>query len=475
MKRYCKILQPIILLIFIGSSSLKSQWELPIAISDSLSNNTNPILYLYAKPINDILMIWEKSFDSTATSIHYKYLSPISSQITLLDQENVHFKNPNIMEGTLELNSQFYLFYETTQNGINEIYYLKYLNSGEFSDPIPFFTQTINIEQMHASGRIITWIQNGNVVFSERKYSNGIGYFTVPKVMDSDSCRQPISNDGIIAWIKTFKDSSQIRYSQYSYANYEWETPRIISSEGFCSNITFSNDEMGSNYMTWESYDEISNVFIADLWDDHVQKIDLFSQINKFDPAIYTIRKITKRSFLNLFPNLIAFVLDTLGTEIFANIDENYENFFNISNNSFIDRNPYFSPTHENSVLLIWESNVNDHWQLFMSKSYFTLGSVNQHDIIPQNINLYQNYPNPFNIETQIKYSVKIPSNIRLSIYNIMGKEIKILSDGMKLQGDYLVKWDGTDKNDYKVTTGVYFVILKSDKYSLCNKLLLLK
>ena len=474
MRRYYKIL-PYTILLFIGSSILKAQWESPISISDSLSNNTNPTLYLYAKPSNEILMVWEKSFDSTSTSIYYRNLSPISSQIALLDQENVHFKNPHILEGTLELNSQFYLFYETNQNGINEIYYLKYLNSGEFSEPIPLFTQTINIEQMHTSDRIITWIQNGNVVFSERKYSNGIGYFTEPKVMDSDSCRQPISINDIISWIKTFNDSSQIRYSQYSYANYEWETPRIISSEGFCSDITLSNDEMGSNYITWESYDEISNVFIADLLDAQVQKIDLFSQINKFDPAIYTVPKITKRSFLNLFPNLIAFVLDTLGTEIYANVDENFENFLNITNNSFVDRNPCFFPTHENSVLLLWESNVNDHWQLFMSKSYYTLGSVNQNEIMPQNINLYNNYPNPFNNKTQIKYSVRIPSEIRLSIYNTIGKEIKILSKGVKLQGDYIVKWDGTDKNDDKVTTGVYFVILKSDRYRLCNKLLLLK
>jgi hypothetical protein len=243
---------------------------------------------------------------------------------------------------------------------------------------------------------------------------------------------------------------------------------------------------MSGIYMTWESYNEISGVLLANLWDAQVQKIDIFSQINKFDPAIYTVPKITnkssitvnnirKGSFLNLFPNLIAFVLDTLGTEIYANVDENFEVFSNISNNSSIDRNPSFFPSHENSVYMIWESNINNHWQLFMSKSYYTLGSVKQNEIIPKNINLYQNYPNPFNTETQIKYTVRIASNIRLSIYNIMGNEIKILSDGLKLQGDYTVKWDGTDKNNNKVTTGVYFLILKSDKYALCNKLLLIK
>lgn len=62
-----------------------------------------------------------------------------------------------------------------------------------------------------------------------------------------------------------------------------------------------------------------------------------------------------------------------------------------------------------------------------------------------------------------------------MSNYNTTGEEIKVLSKGIKLSGDFTVNWNGTDKNNYPVTTGVYFVVVKSNEYRFCNKLLLIK
>ena len=79
--------------------------------------------------------------------------------------------------------------------------------------------------------------------------------------------------------------------------------------------------------------------------------------------------------------------------------------------------------------------------------------------IVPSSINLYQNYPNPFNPETTIKFDVPKAEFISLKVYDITGKEMKNLFEGVKDAGSYQLKFDGTAMNSgiyfYRLTTGV--------------------
>jgi hypothetical protein len=83
---------------------------------------------------------------------------------------------------------------------------------------------------------------------------------------------------------------------------------------------------------------------------------------------------------------------------------------------------------------------------------------------------LQQNYPNPFNISTTIKYQIPFQSNVTLKLYDILGREVSILVDEQKSPGRYKV--DFTENN---LSTGVYFYTLRTDNYSLTNKMILLK
>ncbi|MCB9247597.1 MAG: T9SS type A sorting domain-containing protein [Ignavibacteriales bacterium] len=89
--------------------------------------------------------------------------------------------------------------------------------------------------------------------------------------------------------------------------------------------------------------------------------------------------------------------------------------------------------------------------------------------------NLNQNFPNPFNLSTQINYSINKLSNIEISIYDVLGRRIKILFDGEKSAGEYRTFWNGIDENGDVVNSGVYFIILKSSEYSISRKIVLLK
>jgi hypothetical protein len=88
---------------------------------------------------------------------------------------------------------------------------------------------------------------------------------------------------------------------------------------------------------------------------------------------------------------------------------------------------------------------------------------------------LHQNYPNPFNPQTTIKYHLPRSSKVVLNIYNIMGQKIKTLVNDLQFTGFQSVTWDGTDKNDREVASGVYFYRVKTDYSQETKKMVLLK
>jgi hypothetical protein len=69
----------------------------------------------------------------------------------------------------------------------------------------------------------------------------------------------------------------------------------------------------------------------------------------------------------------------------------------------------------------------------------------------PEEFRLHQNYPNPFNPTTVISYQVPVVSDMRLAVYDMLGREVKILVDEKKPAGTHTVMFDGTD-----FSSGVY-------------------
>jgi hypothetical protein len=85
-------------------------------------------------------------------------------------------------------------------------------------------------------------------------------------------------------------------------------------------------------------------------------------------------------------------------------------------------------------------------------------------------------YPNPCNPVTHIKFNVPKQSMITLNIYNLQGKLIRSLVSDTKTQGNYEVKWNGTNSNDQPVGNGVYlYQLTSSTGYSKTEKIILLK
>ncbi len=94
---------------------------------------------------------------------------------------------------------------------------------------------------------------------------------------------------------------------------------------------------------------------------------------------------------------------------------------------------------------------------------------------------LEPNYPNPFNAVTAIVYNLPNagaqPAPVRLVVYNILGQEIKSLTDERQQPGRHIAYWDGTDQRGQPVASGVYFYRLEVSgiEFVKSGKMILMK
>ena len=111
---------------------------------------------------------------------------------------------------------------------------------------------------------------------------------------------------------------------------------------------------------------------------------------------------------------------------------------------------------------------------VYSNKSNQELGIITEvnrnNKIIPNKIKLHQNFPNPFNPKTNIEYELPSESEIKISVYDIYGRELQVLENGVKSAGSYHLQFNGTD-----LSSGVYYCKLDAMNKSQTIKLVLMK
>jgi hypothetical protein len=88
---------------------------------------------------------------------------------------------------------------------------------------------------------------------------------------------------------------------------------------------------------------------------------------------------------------------------------------------------------------------------------------------------LGNNFPNPFNPATKIAYQLNKPAQVRLSIYDITGREVNRLIDQHQNVGQYQIDWNSNDQGGQKMASGMYFARLSVDNESVTRKMVMAK
>jgi len=121
-----------------------------------------------------------------------------------------------------------------------------------------------------------------------------------------------------------------------------------------------------------------------------------------------------------------------------------------------------------------WWSDDNISWQKpSVFGTAMLIGEVPDdvdNDVQPGEFGLAQNYPNPFNPTTTIQFNLAQKSNVKLTVYDVLGNEIATLVNDLRQAGANTVQFDGSN-----LSSGVYFYTLETATEVITNKMMLMK
>jgi len=106
---------------------------------------------------------------------------------------------------------------------------------------------------------------------------------------------------------------------------------------------------------------------------------------------------------------------------------------------------------------------------LFDNLSFNNVTSVNALSL-PNNYSLSQNYPNPFNPATIIKYEIPLPSNVKIEIFDLLGKNIETLVNKEQSAGSYKIYF-----NANKLSSGIYLYKITASNFIQTKKMILIR
>jgi Secretion system C-terminal sorting domain len=210
-----------------------------------------------------------------------------------------------------------------------------------------------------------------------------------------------------------------------------------------------------------------------------------------FDPIQVTTGEIgTGGANAEAYEDVLIKVVNVTVTDPFPDSPGNYGEF-EINDNS--------GPVRVDDAFTAFNGNLDSTFQLgdtieeLIGVHYY---SFNDYKILPRNNNdiighvtgienksaqivhkfdLAQNYPNPFNPVTQIKFNVPKANLVKVMVFDILGRQVKMLYNEVAPAGNHTVIWDATDEGGNIVGSGIYFYQLQSENIKLSKKMILLK
>ncbi len=156
---------------------------------------------------------------------------------------------------------------------------------------------------------------------------------------------------------------------------------------------------------------------------------------------------------------------------------------------SFTAVDSMFTPREQHTATILLDGNV------LVTGGYSTSSTINLAEVYlvdttvvegidhelshqlaaPQSFKLFANYPNPFNPKTNIQIQLPLSANVRLSVYNIIGKKVRTLADHQFNAGTHSISWNGLDDNGKPVSSGIYLYVMESNGYRDTKKMMLIK
>jgi|GEM_PF-5691150 len=223
--------------------------------------------------------------------------------------------------------------------------------------------------------------------------------------------------------------------------------------------------------MVWDRLRNISRLDIRDIPIPMYFDFDLKLEVLAEQKVKLTWRKIDKAQYyvVNHFDNL-----DLLG-------NPRMSDFINVRDTTL--EKIVFSETRFFHVMAVLENGKCTNWSEVVKYppeekregAPIISGMEEAGEEIPDKFELYPLYPNPFNSSTTVRYDLPLPARVRIRVFNIRGQVVRSLFDGNQKPGVHRIIWDGRDHYNRLVPSGVYFVLIETEKFRRLRKCVLLR
>ncbi len=478
-KDFCGVFISVFLLIAIIFTpdiiySQNYTWKTPQPVTDSLSNNRNPVIgYTDYVDGPGYYVFWERSTDTLSTDIFVKNIYSSDDPQPFIFEGDFHYQNPQFIGNSdyYPVDSLFYLVFESDELGNKDIFVIQ-ASPSTTSELVAVSIDPLDDNHMRCNSMgSIVWENNGRIMFSAIDDLHSSNWsLTSPVIISDSNCYNPVISCSAgwygreyIAWEQHSDSTISIVYSTKEVFDSLWSDPLILYDSAMNRNVRFNNDfwNMGMPLLVWDHEENGIFKIMGYGFEDQDFFTSDFSQSIPFCPTTLPVEFLVSE-FHDL--SFIAFEwIDEGYSDILVSdepwISQEIGYYVNISESLQVDRNPQLYEgldySYYKDVILIWESNRADNWQLWSSIYTMPMGGVADNASNSFNVKAY---PNPFATSTTIRFELDGNFKIQMTIFNSIGELVYQFEDRFEA-GNHTVKWSPSH-----LPAGLYYAVLRNEE-----------
>ncbi len=437
--------------------SYNDKFSEPIFIANNGGDNKNPIGVAPSTPYSQQVIIWETNINGNVDLVYREvgYNDTSAGDIHFITKTLANERDFSNVIGEGRISNKFTLVYERK----GSIYLYTHQDTAGVEETVfpamdcgSVYKQPTGIYQYNHNGRkeIVVAVVEENIV---SKSSRLIYRFRA-------------ETDSMWSDVQTIYDSTNCKNPKFFLS-----LPRNEFSEGRRETcISFETSiEGATKVMYYNSFDEFGNNTLVHNYYDSGEVTNFSSYIAStgltWGSAFYSVPNSAKVQRNDSTYILIPKEFSSEYEEIPIKYKESRHKLGNLGNTC-----------RQEVTYVIWEdSSANGKINLFGKGRHEISVGITDKKEESIDFRLSQNYPNPFNPSTTISYTIPASAkgkmaNVKLVVYDVLGREVAILVDKAQNAGSYKVVFDASQLN-----SGVYFYQLQYGVFTESKKLILLK
>ena len=258
----------------------------------------------------------------------------------------------------------------------------------------------------------------------------------------------------------------------------------VINEINYNSADNFDPEDWVELYNPTDQTINITGWMFKDENDDHVYTIPANTALN---PDQYVVLSKDTTAFNLFFPNVDNYTGNTGfglsgGGELIRLFDSNGTLMDKVE---YDDSNPWPEGADGNGSTLELmnpklDNAIGTNWSA--SEGHGSPGRINTTFLVSKNeislpteFQVFDNYPNPFNPTTTISYGLPTDAAVNITIYDMMGRRVKIVFDGDQNAGFRSHWWDATNNDGKSVSAGIYLYTIRAGELIQTRKMVLIK